>query len=461
MIYKCTICGHIHNEEATGILLKNLGKCPVCKQDISKFVEMESSETKNTVKTQDSDLSYQKEFAKSDKDIRQMDAIHEMAISGESLVAAMYTELPMPNWDDILILGNQLNPQPLESDVDVNTQTVIGKNAKKPLIIESPIFITHMSFGALSRETKIALAKGSAAIKSAQCSGEGGILPEEMENAYKYIFEYVPNKYSVTDENLKNVDAIDIKIGQGTKPGLGGQLQGEKVTPEIAEIRGKPLGEDIHSPATIPEINSADDLKELVSYLRKKSDGRPIGLKFAAGRIEDDLDHVLHAKPDFITIDGRGGSTGASPKLIRDSTSVPTIYALSRARNYLDEHKSDITLNITGGLRVSSDFAKALAMGADGIAIGTGALIAAACQQYKICHTGDCPMGVATQDDELRQRLKIETAAKRVENYLKVSTDELKTFARITGHNNVHDLNINDLTTINSEISDYTNIKHV
>ena len=282
-----------------------------------------------------------------------------------------------------------------------------------------------------------------------------------MENAYKYIFEYVPNKYSVTDENLKNVDAIDIKIGQGTKPGLGGQLQGEKVTPEIAEIRGKPLGEDIHSPATIPEINSADDLKELVSYLRKKSDGRPIGLKFAAGRIEDDLDYVLHAKPDFSTIDGRGGSTGASPKLIRDSTSVPTIYALSRARNYLDEHKSDITLNITGGLRVSSDFAKALAMGADGIAIGTGALIAAACQQYKICHTGDCPMGVATQDDELRQRLKIETAAKRVENYLKVSTDELKTFARITGHNNVHDLNINDLTTINSEISDYTNIKHV
>lgn len=461
MIYKCTICGHIHNEEATGILLKNLGECPVCKQDISKFVELESSETKNTLKTEDSDLSYQKEFAKSDKDIRQMDAIHEMSITGESLVAAMYTELPMPNWDDILILGNQLNPQPLESDVDVNTQTVIGKNAKKPLVIESPIFITHMSFGALSRETKIALAKGSAAIKSAQCSGEGGILPEEMENAYKYIFEYVPNKYSVTDDNLKNVDAIDIKIGQGTKPGLGGQLQGEKVTPEIAEIRGKPLGEDIHSPVTIPEVNSVDDLKELVSHLRKKSDGRPIGLKLAAGKIEDDLDYVLHAKPDFITIDGRGGSTGASPKLIRDSTSVPTIYALSRARNYLDEHKSDITLNITGGLRVSSDFAKALAMGADGIAIGTGALIAAACQQYKICHTGDCPMGVATQDDELRQRLKIETAAKRVENYLKVSTDELKTFARITGHNNVHDLNINDLTTINSEISDYTNIKHV
>ena len=204
-----------------------------------------------------------------------------------------------------------------------------------------------------------------------------------------------------------------------------------------------------------------DDLKELVDDLRKRSQGRPIGLKFAAGRIEDDLEHVLYAEPDFITIDGRGGSTGASPKLIRDATSVPTIFALSRARKFLDVNESDIGLTITGGLRVSSDFAKALAMGANAIAIGTGAMIAAACQQYKICDTGDCPVGVATQDEKLRQRLKIETASKRVENYLRVSTEELKTFARITGHSDVHDLNINDLCTINSEISDYTDIKHV
>ena len=461
MIYKCTICGHIHNEEATGVLLKNLDKCPICKQDISKFVKVEDSKSVENDSLEDANLSYDKNYAKSDKDIRQMDAIHQMAITGESIVSAMYTDFPMPNWDDILLLGCQLNPQPLETDVDVNTQTIIGKNAKKPLIIESPIYITHMSFGALSRETKIALAKGGAAVKTAQCSGEGGILPEEMENAYKYIFEYVPNKYSVTDDNLKNSDAIEIKIGQSTKPGLGGQLQGEKVTSEIAEIRGKPLGEDIHSPATIPGISSKEDLKDLVDDLRKESKGRPIGLKFAAGRIEDDLEYVLYAEPDFITIDGRGGSTGASPKLIRDSTSVPTIYALSRARKYLDEHESDISLTITGGLRVSSDFAKALAMGANAIAIGTGAMIAAACQQYKICDTGDCPVGVATQDDELRKRLKIDVASKRVENYLKVSTEELKTFARITGHSDVHDLNINDLCTINSEISDYTDIKHV
>ncbi len=461
MIYKCTICGHIHNEEATGVLLKNLDKCPICNQPISKFVEMENSKAIEKKEIENSDLSYLKEYAKSDKEIRYMDMIHEMSITGEPIVAAMYTELPMPNWDDILILGSQLNPQPLEAEVDVNTQTVIGKTAKKPLVIESPIYVAHMSFGALSRETKISLAKGSAAVKTAQSSGEGGILPEEMENAYKYIFEYVPNKYSVTDENLKNADAIEIKIGQSTKPGLGGQLQGEKVTEEIAKIRGKVLGEDIHSPATIPEVNSKEDLKDLVDTLRKESEGRPIGLKFAAGKIEDDLEHVLYANPDFITIDGRGGSTGASPKLIRDSTSVPTIYALSRARKFLDEHESDITLTITGGLRVSSDFAKALAMGADAVAIGTAALIATACQQYKICHTGDCPVGVATQDSELRERLKIDSASKRVENFLRVSTEELKTFARITSHTDVHDLNVDDLCTVNSEISKYTPIKHV
>ena len=461
MIYKCTICGHIHDEESTGILLKNLDKCPICSQPISKFVEVENSQSTSKTEDLDSDLAYDKKYAKSDRDIRYMDAIHQMAITGRSIVSSMYTDVPMPNWDEILILGNQLNPQPLESDVEINTQTVIGRNAKKPLVMESPIYITHMSFGALSRETKIALAKGSAAVKTAQCSGEGGILPEEMKNAYKYIFEYVPNKYSATDDNLKNADAIEIKIGQSTKPGLGGQLQGEKVTEEIAQIRGKPLGEDIHSPATIPEVSSKEDLKNLVDELRTRSHGRPIGLKFAAGRIEDDLKHVLYAEPDFITIDGRGGSTGASPKLIRDSTSVPTIYALSRARRFLDEHDSDIDLTITGGLRVSSDFAKALAMGANAIAIGTGAMIAAACQQYKICDSGDCPVGVATQDDGLRKRLKIETASKRVENYLRVSTEELKTFARITGHSDVHDLNIEDLCTISSEISDYTDIKHV
>ncbi|MCL1982319.1 MAG: FMN-binding glutamate synthase family protein, partial [Clostridiales bacterium] len=225
-------------------------------------------------------------------------------------------------------------------------------------------------------------------------------------------------------------------------------------------VRGKPEGQDIHSPSKFENINTAGDLKKLIDQLREQSEGRPIGVKIAAGRIESDLAFCVQGAPDFITIDGRGGATGASPKIIRDATSVPTIYALHRARKYLDSVNSDISLVITGGLRASSDFAKALAMGADAVAIATAGLIAAACQQYRICGSGKCPVGIATQDLELRGRLNIDAAAKRVANYLNVSFTELKQFARITGHRNVHDLTVADLCTINREISDFTSIPH-
>lgn len=244
---------------------------------------------------------------------------------------------------------------------------------------------------------------------------------------------------------------------------MGGHLPGDKVTPEIAKIRNKPLGKDVISPSKFDDVNSKEDLKELVDMLRFASDGRPIGIKIAAGRIEKDLEYCVFAQPDFITIDGRGGATGASPKLVRDATSVPTIFALYRARKYLDEAgeaAKQIQLVITGGLRVSSDFAKAIAMGADAIAIASAGLMAAACQQYRICGTGKCPVGVATQDPELRKRFVGEAAAQRVANFLNVSLEELKTFARITGHKNLHDLNVSDLCTIREEISNHTNIPH-
>ncbi len=383
-----------------------------------------------------------------------------MAVTGRPVIEAMGTQMGMPNWDDVLILGAQLNPMPLDEHAEVSLKTVIGKHARKPMVLDMPAYISHMSFGALSKEVKIALAKGSAAAGTAMCSGEGGILPEEKEAAYKYIFEYVPNLYSVTDENLKTSDAIEIKIGQGTKPGMGGHLPGSKVTPEIAKIRNKPLGEDVISPSKFAGIHNADDLRNLVDTLRIQSEGRPVGIKIAAGRIEKDLEFCVYARPDFITIDGRGGATGASPAIIRDSTSVPTIYALYRARTYLDAIGSDIDLVITGGLRVSSDFAKAIALGADAVAIASGAMVAAACQQYRICGTGMCPVGVATQDEKLRGRLHIDAAAKRVENYLKCCAEELRTFARITGNTDIHGLSVDDLITINKDISEYTNIAH-
>ena len=481
-VYKCSVCGYIYDEEKEGKPFRELEVCPVCKQPAEKFVRVENddgvqNETKaDSIKGESGkvtnenepensgaggmDLSYDSRFARQDSSCRYMEEIHQMAVTGKSIGGSMGTRMPMPAWDDILILGAQLNPPPLNEDDPVVTTTVIGKHAKRPMILENPVYISHMSFGALSREIKVALAKGSAMARTAMCSGEGGILPEEKAASYKYIFEYIPNKYSVTDENLKSSDAIEIKIGQGTKPGMGGHLPGEKVTEEIAGIRGKKKGEDIQSPSKFPELNSKEDLKDMVRMLRERSDGRPIGIKIAAGRIEQDLEYCVYAEPDFITIDGRGGATGSSPLLLREATSVPTIYALYRARKYLDSVHSDISLVITGGLRISSDFAKALAMGADAVAVASAGLIAAACQQYRICGSGNCPVGIATQDEELRSRMNVEASAKRVANFLNVSLAELKTFARITGHASVHELSVRDLVTINREISEYTNIPH-
>lgn len=458
-LYKCSVCGYVFDEEKEGKSLEEMKECPVCKHPKDSFQKLDAKVTQEPDGVEDP-LAYPKEYKRRDASCRYMDEIHQMAVTGKSIIEAMGTTVPMPSWDEILLLGAQLNPPPLQEHAQVNIQTVIGKHAKRPMVLEGPVYISHMSFGALSRETKIALSQGSAMAKTAMCSGEGGILPEEMDAAYKYIFEYVPNKYSVTPQNLRNADAIELKIGQGTKPGMGGHLPGGKVTPEIAKIRNKPLGQDVISPSKFPDITTKEELKELVEQLRISSDGRPIGIKIAAGKIEKDLEYCVFANPDFITIDGRGGATGASPKLIRDATSVPTVYALYRARKYLDEMGADIDLVITGGLRVSSDFAKAIAMGADAVAIASAGLIAAACQQYRICGSGMCPVGVATQDPELRKRLKGEAAAARVGNYLNCTFEELRTFARITGHSDIHSLSREDLCTVSREISDYTDITH-
>lgn len=460
MVYKCSVCGYIFDEKEQGKSFSELKECPICKQPVEKFELISAKEPEPEELLKETDLNYPKDTRKTDNSYRYMKEIHEMAVTGKSAIEAMGTLRKMPDWDDILVLGAQLNPPPLEEHAEVSLKTVIGKHAKKPMVLEMPVYISHMSFGALSRESKIALSKGSAMAKTAMCSGEGGILPEEKAAAYKYIFEYVPNQYSVTDENLKSSDAIEIKIGQGTKPGMGGHLPGSKVTPEIAEIRRKPMGEDVISPSKFPGIDTKEDLKRLVEELRARSEGRPIGIKIAAGRIEKDLEYCVFAEPDFITIDGRGGATGASPAIIRDSTSVPTVFALSRARKYLDSINSEIDLVITGGLRVSSDFAKAIAMGADAVAVASAAMVAAACQQYRICGTGMCPVGMATQDPELRKRFQEDASAQRVANYLKCSAEELRTFARITGHEDIHGLTVEDLCTISREISENTDIAH-
>lgn len=388
--------------------------------------------------------------------------IHTIATTGRSIIEPMRTRKRTFSWDDLLLKGAQLAKLPLNEEEPVRTETVIGPSAQHPLVLATPVYVSHMSFGALSREIKIALAAGSAAVGTAICSGEGGILEDELEAAHKYIFEYVPNRYSVTEKNLQRVDAIEIKIGQSAKPGMGGHLPGRKVTHEIAEVRDRPLGADITSPAGFEDIRTRDGLRQKVEWLRELSGGRPIGIKIAAGNIEADLEYALFGEPDFITLDGRAGATGAAPKVVKDATSIPTIFALYRARKSLLEHGADnVSLVITGGLRISSDFAKALALGADAVAIGTAALMAAGCQQYRICNTGRCPVGVTSQDPELRKRLKVEESAGRLENYLRVSTEELKTFARLTGNDDVHQLSISDISTTSAEVSGHTGIEHV
>ena len=342
-IYECLVCGTIYDEDKEGKRWDQLTDnwvCPVCESGKSYYKLAQESVT-GSVKPKEvtGNISgYPDKLLRASDDLEiHMTDIHKISDTGKSIIEPMRTKNPTFSWDEILFKGAQLAKIPLNHDEPVKTKTIIGPNSREPLVIETPIYITHMSFGALSKEVKLALAKGSAAVKTAMCSGEGGILSECMESSFKYIFEYVPNKYSVTEDNLKMVDAIEIKIGQSAKPGMGAHLPAEKVTKEIAAIRGVSEGSEIISPARFEDIKNRDDLKKTVDWLRNTSDGKPIGIKLAAGNVEADLEVALHAKPDFITIDGRAGATGSAPKFVKAVASVPSIFALYRARKFLNK----------------------------------------------------------------------------------------------------------------------------
>ncbi len=476
MKYICTVCNYVYDEDAEGVPFDELPDdwtCPVCTAD-TEFFEAEGGEGDGNASpdgdsssgsgSEEEDLaSYLSQWRKDNHPLEgDLAMIQEMAITGRSVIEPMRTTKPVISWDEILVLGAQLATLPRNQNETVSTRTVIGPRAEVPLVLEIPVTVSHMSYGALSVEVKLALARGSAAAGTAMCSGEGGIIPESLAAAHRYIFEYVPNRYSVTPENLAAIDAVELKIGQSAKPGLGGHLPGDKVTEAIAEVRGFPPGEDIISPARFPDIANADDLRAKIDELREATGGKPIGVKLAAGHIEADLAVALAAGPDFVTVDGRAGATGAAPKAIKDAAAIPTIFALARARRVLDDAGADgVSLIVTGGLRTSSDIVKALAMGADAVALASASLMAAGCQQYRICHTGNCPVGITTQDPELRSRLDVEKSARRVANFLTAVTHELEEFARLTGHSDVHDLSIRDLRTTSEAIARYTAVAHV
>jgi glutamate synthase domain-containing protein 2 len=392
--------------------------------------------------------------------VPEMDNIAAKAKWKVKEVLPMGTLKHYPKFDDILFKAAQLFNTPLLEDEKLNLKTVIGKNAKHPMEISMPVYVSHMSFGALSEEAKTALAIGSKQVDTATCSGEGGRNQKEYEHAGKYIYEVSTTKFSKNETWIKEADAVEIKIGQAAKPGLGGHLLKEKITPEIAKLRGIPQDKDQISPARDTDINSKEDLKAYVTKLRDLTGGKPIGIKFAAGDVEKDLEVALFAEPDFITIDGRGGGTGAAPVFIKDNFSMPAVYAVARARKYLDEHNSDVTLVMTGGFRNSGEICKAIAMGADAVAVATSAMIAIGCQQYRTCHTGNCPVGIATQKQNLRDRFSINDSTERFVNYFNILKMEIEEIAKATGVRDIHELSYKHLITTDINITTGTGITH-
>ena len=336
--------------------------------------------------------------------------IHELAEHGlekvghHGFVAAMgVPRQQLPSWDAIQFVTAQLARLPHLDDVEVGTEVCIGPNARQPLFLDIPLFVSDMSFGALSQEAKTALARGAQLAGTGICSGEGGMLPEEQAENSRYFYELASARFGWSWDALKKVQAFHFKLGQGAKTGTGGHLPGPKVVGRIAEVRGLPEGTPAVSPPTFPDWKGVDDFRRFADEVRERSGGIPIGAKLSAQHIEDDIDAALEIGVDYIILDGRGGGTGAAPLLFRDNISVPTIPALARARRHLDQRgRRDVTLVITGGLRDAADFAKALALGADAVAIANSAIQAIGCLGMRACHTDNCPVGIATQKPHLR-----------------------------------------------------------
>ena len=366
----------------------------------------------------------------------------------------------LPQWDDIQFLTAQLATLPQLDDVDVSSEVVIGPKAKKPLTLKIPLFVSDMSFGALSEEAKTALAKGAEMAETGICSGEGGMLPEEQAENSRYFYEYASARFGYSIDKVKKCQAFHFKGGQGAKTGTGGHLPGNKVKGKIAEVRGLSEGETAISPPRFPDWDDIKYIKDFAAMIKEETGGIPVGYKLSAQHIEKDIDAALDIGCDYIILDGRGGGTGAAPLIFRDNISVPTIPALTRARKHLDKTDKDITLIITGGLRIPADFAKALALGADAIAVSNSAIQAIGCLGMRACHTNNCPVGIATQRKDLRARLIIDESAKRLANFFIASVDLMKVLARACGYTSLNQFNKDNVTTFKRDMASLTGIHY-
>ncbi len=367
----------------------------------------------------------------------------------------------LPSWDDIQFVVAQLHKLPLLDDEPVGTDIVIGPRAKKPLKLDIPLFVSDMSFGALSEEAKIALAKGAELAGTGICSGEGGMLPTEQAANSRYFYELASGRFGFSWDKVQRTQAFHFKGGQGAKTGTGGHLPGTKVNERIAEVRGLNVGETAISPARFPDWTELTQFRDFAAEVREKTEGIPIGFKLSAQHIEKDIDAALEIGCDYIILDGRGGGTGSAPLIFRDNISVPTIPALARARRHLDgSDAGDITLIITGGLRTPADFAKALALGAKGIAVSNAAIQAIGCLGMRACHTNNCPVGIATQKPNLRERLPVDEAAERLARFFAAAVELMQVMARAAGHDHLSGFTVDDLTTFKRDMAELTGVAY-
>ncbi|PYV32571.1 MAG: FMN-binding glutamate synthase family protein [Acidobacteria bacterium] len=377
-------------------------------------------------------------------------------------------------FDDLTFLPCSLTRIPLEGYREkCSTATVLGKrHASKPIRLDIPVMITGMSWGALSYNAKVALARGASAVGSSNTTGDGGMLQAERENSKTLIYEVLPSRYGINVHDMRRADAIELTIGQGAKPGTGGLLLGSKVSDTIARQRDLPVGVDQRSPARHPDFLGPDDMIIKIEELREATDYQvPIFVKMGASRVFDDVKLAAKAGADVIVVDGMEGGTGASPAILQEHTGIPTLAAVCEARAALEDCGlyGEVQLIIAGGIRDGVDAAKAMALGADAVYIGTAALIALNCNKalyvddyQKLgtepgfchhCHTGRCPVGVTTQDPELMQRLDIDQAAERIASFLRVMTLEVQMLARACGKSDVHDLEPEDMAALSLEAS--------
>jgi glutamate synthase domain-containing protein 2 len=382
--------------------------------------------------------------------------------AGMEMVASMGSQKELPfKLDDLHFIPAQLSRIPVNADEPVNTTVVIGPEAKKPFKVSSPLLISGMSFGAVSRNVRLVIGRVASELGLGFNSGEGGVLEEENQFSDYMIVQYSTGRFGLKEELMKNAAAIEIRFGQGAYPGKGSYLPADKITSEVARIRGLKPGEAAYSPAHHPDINNPQELQEKIVTLKNLAEGSPVGAKIGCGNIEDDVKILAEAGIDFIALDGFGGGTGATSPYIRDNVGIPIVAALPRAYKVLLKMglKDQISLIAGGGLRSSADFAKCLALGADAIYLGTAALIAINCEQYRICHSGLCPTGVTTQNPQLMKQLDLDEGVKKLKNFLTISNQEINNLVRVVGKNNVSNLDHTDLVCTTYDLARLTGLK--